>query len=249
MSYLGTQLTNRAAPQFGKFALFSLAVHLSVLMVWQPEVLFLGNKDNILSISLMDLPPLPPPSPLHIDDAKAKAPLQVQHTNRMDHQKKETVLVEAASVPNAVRFAANQAPVEANGAIAGAPTEKSKTAPAQDTPATSAASTAAESTAEPHEPVIARIRARLLSDLARYFEYPAVARQRGWQGAVLLGFRVESDGHLEKIHVARSSGYAILDNSALNSLNRLGLLTEAVTWRNGNSLDMQLPVIYQLIEN
>jgi TonB family protein len=66
---------------------------------------------------------------------------------------------------------------------------------------------------------------------------------------VLLALRIESDGRLEKVHVERGSGYAVLDHSALDSLNRLGRLTEASAWLEGRSLDMQLPVIYRLIEN
>ena len=93
------------------------------------------------------------------------------------------------------------------------------------------------------------LQARLLTDLARHFNYPDMARRRGWEGTVLLGLRVESNGHLEKIRIEHSSGYAVLDNSALNSLNRLGQLAEASAWLNGRGLDMQLPVIYRLIEN
>jgi protein TonB len=95
----------------------------------------------------------------------------------------------------------------------------------------------------------AHIRALLLADLARHFDYPLVARARGWQGTVLLGLRVESDGHLDQVHIENSSGYAVLDRSALNSVNRLGYLTEAVAWLNGRSHDIQLPVIYRLVEN
>lgn len=100
-----------------------------------------------------------------------------------------------------------------------------------------------------HESARAQLQARLLSELARHFNYPDFARRRGWEGTVLLGLSVESDGHLDKIHVARSSGYAVLDRSALNSLSRLGYLVEASAWLDGRGMDMQLPVIYRLIEN
>ena len=89
----------------------------------------------------------------------------------------------------------------------------------------------------------------LQTRLSRYLVYPPLARSRGWEGTVLMGLRVEPDGNLERIHIARSSGYAVLDNSALNSLNRLGRLAEAATWLEGRGLDVQLPVIYQLIDN
>lgn len=90
---------------------------------------------------------------------------------------------------------------------------------------------------------------QLQTGLSRYLVYPPLARSRGWEGTVLLELRVESDGHLDKIRVERSSGYAVLDHSALNSLNRLGRLAEASAWLDGRSVDMQLPVIYRLIEN
>lgn len=89
----------------------------------------------------------------------------------------------------------------------------------------------------------------LQTRLSHYLTYPPLARQRGWEGTVLLGLRVESDGHLEKIRIERSSGYAVLDHSALNSLSRLGRLAGVSLRLNGRSLDMQLPIIYQLVEN
>jgi protein TonB len=95
----------------------------------------------------------------------------------------------------------------------------------------------------------AYLRSRLLANLANYFYYPALARRNGWEGTVLLGLRVEPDGQLDKIRLERSSGYAVLDNSALNSLKRIGKLVEARAWLEGHSVDMQLPVIYRLIEN
>ena len=89
----------------------------------------------------------------------------------------------------------------------------------------------------------------LRTRLSHYLTYPPLARSHGWEGTVLLGLRVEADGQLDKIRLERSSGYAVLDNSALNSLKRIGNLVEARAWLEGHSVDMQLPVIYRLIEN
>jgi protein TonB len=94
-----------------------------------------------------------------------------------------------------------------------------------------------------------QILGQLQTNLSRYLAYPPLARQRGWEGTVLLGLRVDSDGHIEGVHVTNSSGYAILDNSALNSLTQISRLAETVVWLNGKGIDMQLPVIYRLIEN
>jgi protein TonB len=85
--------------------------------------------------------------------------------------------------------------------------------------------------------------------LSQYLTYPPLARHRGWEGTVLVGLRIESDGRLDEIRVERGSGYPILDHSALKSLNRLGRLAEAAPWLDGRSMDMQLAVVYRLIEN
>jgi len=94
-----------------------------------------------------------------------------------------------------------------------------------------------------------QILGQLQTNLSHYLVYPPLARQRGWEGTVLLGLRIESDGRIEGIHVTNGSGYAVLDNSALNSLIQVSHLTEAAVWLNGKGIDMQLPVIYRLIEN
>jgi TonB family protein len=90
------------------------------------------------------------------------------------------------------------------------------------------------------------IRGKLQTDLARYFSYPAIARQRGWQGHVQIGFRIQPDGKLTNIYVARSSGYRLLDKSAVKALRQVEPLTEAATLLKGKSVDMELPIIYKL---
>lgn len=90
------------------------------------------------------------------------------------------------------------------------------------------------------------IRGKLQTNLARYFSYPAIARQRGWQGHVRVGFRIQPDGKLTNIYIARSSGYRLLDKSALKALRQVEPLAEAVTLLKGKWVDMELPVIYKL---
>jgi protein TonB len=95
-------------------------------------------------------------------------------------------------------------------------------------------------------PARAQIRSRLKTDLARHFQYPYVARLRGWEGDVLLAFTVDSNGRLKRIRVAHSSGFPVLDRSALDSLGKVGYIKEAIAWLNGHAVDMQVPVIYRL---
>ena len=92
----------------------------------------------------------------------------------------------------------------------------------------------------------ARIEARARLDLARHFEYPYAARLRGWEGSVLLAFIVQASGNLNDIRIVRSSGFAVLDHSAVDSLKKVQHLPEAVAWLQGRDIEMQLPVIYRL---
>lgn len=48
--------------------------------------------------------------------------------------------------------------------------------------------------------------------------YPAVARENGWQGKVLVSFVITTDGQITDIRLKQSSGYAILDNSAIRTI-------------------------------
>ncbi len=95
----------------------------------------------------------------------------------------------------------------------------------------------------------ARIRGRLKTDLSHYFWYPAVARRLGWQGSVRIQFRIEPDGRLTNVRVAQGSGYAVLDESAIQALRKVSHLPEAPVWLEGRAIDIELPVIYRLEEH
>lgn len=50
--------------------------------------------------------------------------------------------------------------------------------------------------------------------------YPEFARRNGWQGIVLVRVTVTSNGRAKSVSVFRGSGYAILDQAALDSVRR-----------------------------
>ena len=79
------------------------------------------------------------------------------------------------------------------------------------------------------------------------FYYPRLAIRRGWQGKVQLGLRIEADGHLSDIRIMQGSGYDLLDNAAIKSLNKVEMLPTAVTLLDGRSLELVLPVEYRLL--
>lgn len=87
---------------------------------------------------------------------------------------------------------------------------------------------------------------QLQNQLSRYLTYPLRARRRGWEGEVLLGLRLDSEGQLHDIHLLHSSGYALLDRSALKALARIERLQLPANAPPLQPTHLQLPVIYRL---
>ena len=50
-------------------------------------------------------------------------------------------------------------------------------------------------------------------------QYPDQARNNGWTGTVLLRLWVDATGQVTKVNVERSSGYAVLDASAVSAVS------------------------------
>ncbi len=92
-----------------------------------------------------------------------------------------------------------------------------------------------------------RLRKALVDGLQRYFHYPPLARERGWQGKVVLSLRIDGNGKISRLKVARSSGYPVLDRAALHSLEQVRRLPQAAAWLDGRDVVMELPVRYQLV--
>lgn len=103
---------------------------------------------------------------------------------------------------------------------------------------------ASRTTTDPDESAATRARAQVVSDLARYFYYPPLARMRSWEGRVLLAFHIGQNGLLQDARVARTSGFGVLDEAALNSLRRV----ERVANTGNARLDLEIPVVYRLTD-
>lgn len=93
------------------------------------------------------------------------------------------------------------------------------------------------------------LRSLLHTALDQHFIYPAFARRNGWEGQVDVLVRLDQEGRLNAVRIVRSSGYSILDEDALLTLQRIGTIPEARSWLRGYSYDMQLPILYRLTES
>ena len=50
--------------------------------------------------------------------------------------------------------------------------------------------------------------------------YPEVAREKGWQGTVVVKALVESNGHPAQAYVEKTSGFQPLDEAALETIRK-----------------------------
>ncbi len=91
-----------------------------------------------------------------------------------------------------------------------------------------------------------QLRGHMHENFARHFHYPRLARKRGWQGEALLNLRIEADGTISHILLMNSSGYSLLDNTAINTVKKIRNVKKISQWLNGRAIEMELPVIYRL---
>jgi protein TonB len=75
----------------------------------------------------------------------------------------------------------------------------------------------------------------------RALSYPAYAQEEGWQGMVKLSFQVNPNGSVDSVHVLKSSGYNLLDNSAVKAVRQAAPFPYAPA-----RLQIILPVSYRL---
>ena len=88
---------------------------------------------------------------------------------------------------------------------------------------------------------------QLRTSLSRHLVYPALARKQGWQGIVTVRLQVEADGLLKKIRIRQSSGYNVLDDSAINSLRKIRRLGAKERYLD-RPHRLTLRVVYQLTD-
>lgn len=85
--------------------------------------------------------------------------------------------------------------------------------------------------------------------LSQYLIYPQRARRRGWQGQVMVAIHITHRGQLDNVRLAKSSGYPLLDDSAMIAITKLGQISLPESLGPLQAIDLILPVSYQLRES
>jgi periplasmic protein TonB len=89
-------------------------------------------------------------------------------------------------------------------------------------------------------------RTSLMRALQRAKRYPAEARARNEQGVVLLSFSIDRSGRVLAHRIAKSSGYAVLDNEALAIVMRAEPLPPFPATMSESKLNLTIPIRFSL---
>ena len=93
---------------------------------------------------------------------------------------------------------------------------------------------------------MAQYRAAIIAQAKRYKRYPRFARDNGWEGKVDVRLSIGADGAIASLRVARGTGYAILDQQALEMIRRAKPDAPIPAGLRGKAFGIDVPVIFSL---
>ena len=210
---------SRKAKSFLPGLALSAFLHAGVLAfvlyaVSSPILMFPADGDEgIVRVSLVTVMPGP-------DNGNGAAPAEEAKKKPVQAVKAATPAIQKALEKTVIAEAADHRPAERQAAETSIAVEPARAQVAAAAPGRG--SQAAES-ARGQRPAGASSQEGYSEAMPRYRDnrppvYPSAARQRGYEGNVLLAAEVRSDGHIGNVRVKRSSGYASLDNSAVEAV-------------------------------
>ncbi len=95
------------------------------------------------------------------------------------------------------------------------------------------------------KPDLSWLQDTLMRRIESFIQYPAEARLNHMEGRVLVRLVIEGTGHIVSVAIAKSSGYPVLDQAALDTLRRASpiLLSQPLP---KSSVTIQIPLRYRL---
>ncbi|MDZ4263507.1 MAG: TonB family protein [Pseudomonadota bacterium] len=239
-----TQQTQLPRPgvRFGTLILVSIALHWLLLSAWN-EVIATPPTATTLTVQL--LPATPPPKHTPAPIAAPAALSKTVPVTRQAVQATEKTVPASAKTKTVPTTTPSVALTATTTAIPESAITKPAAEAADETRIPRTESKATRTLAQLH----GMVRTTLTQDINRHFKYPRMARQRNWEGTVLLDLQIEIDGRISHITLAQSSGYALLDNNAIATLNRIGNISGSAQWLEGGNIELQIPVIYRLSDS
>jgi protein TonB len=136
--------------------------------------------------------------------------------------------------------------------VASEPTAKDTAEPGTPAPiaaspqvATQPAQPAADA---PDAGTLAQYRLALISAAKRYKRYPRVALENHWQGKVEIRIVIDTTGAISALSVRASAGYPLLDQQALDMIERAKAMAPIPPVLRGKEFSVDIPVVFSLRE-
>lgn len=120
-------------------------------------------------------------------------------------------------------------------------------APAKSEPR-AAAPAAAPAPAFDEAATVAQYRLALMQVAGGLKTYPRIAQENNWEGRVELRLTIGAGGSISALTVQRGTGYAVLDQAALDMLRRAQPKTPLPAGLRGREFTIEVPVVFGLKE-
>lgn len=226
------------------FVAVSMLVHTLVLLTWSLPTASLTQQEQAISVHInSNSQPVPAPSVTAQTITKKKQ-------ENPPRKKTTSYKITPTNAANKKKTVTKNKPVIKHEQVAHTVKMTLPVKPsAQERPGERPAKTSSVPTASHKATVFKnRVLGTLKTMFSKYFSYPELARRRGLSGDVTLGFHIAVSGQLHNIHIVKSSGYGLLDRSAVKTLKRINAIKMPASTINWQGVDMQLPVSYRLKE-
>jgi protein TonB len=182
-----------------------LSLHLwAAIWLLQPAEAVTKAQPMIMEVSLVSAPsqqaaaaPIAQPKPVEPKKQPEKKPVK----------KKQPVIRKQMELPKPLAMAEEMLPAPSTAESAPTPVATS-----------AAANTSSKATADTAPFTEANFNANYGSNPKP--KYPGVATSRGWEGTVRLLVKVTAEGDSEEVTVQRSSGYDVLDEAAIEAVEK-----------------------------
>ena len=222
---------NRLTPRYGIPVVLSLLIHGLIVgaLAAVPFELKDMTEPPTIAVALVE----PASSPAEPSPAQAAPPLRIQPVRKPVPSPIKPVTAAPADVPDSVP--SPDEPTLSSAEVLVPPSLSAKVMPPPvSRPLPSMAGPERESLLkDPTGKSISISQARAREGATPAPEYPLVAREAGWEGTVVLQVEVLPDGTAGAVTVYRSSGYPVLDQSAVKAVK---------AWRFVPAMDGNFPI-------
>ncbi len=104
------------------------------------------------------------------------------------------------------------------------------------------------SSASADEGSLQQFRQNILIATRRYKRYPAQAMEKGWQGRAVIHLVIGSNGMTQSFVVKTSSGFQLLDETALDMVKKGRPWVQVPQALRGREFTVDVPVVFDLRE-